>query len=828
MAAARRSALITLSALAATALVTGWVLGLRDHDVMVIVDDSAQLTAGLTATLCCWWTARRRVGPDRTWRLLMATGMGGWTIGQLIWSWYQVVADVPLPSPSLADVGYLTLPVFALPALLSLAAGRAQGQLDTTPAQSRRERRRTRLVVALDGPIVVGSMFVLTWSTALGAVVRGGAPTPAAFAVAIAYPLTDLMLVVIVVLLGATQRVPRPRRPQLVLLGLGLVALAVSDSIFAYLISSGADEMPPLTNLGFIAGPALIAVAACASSAGGATAGGRRIDRAVEWGHVLLPYLPLTATGVLIVVQAATHHGPHELEIYAGFLLVGLVVGRQMITLIENTALLERVSEGQRRLKYQAFHDPLTGLANRALFRDRLAHAVELNRRDRRPVALLFVDLDDFKAINDSQGHAVGDGLLRAVGSRLRDCVRTADTVARLGGDEFAVLLEGAADLPEQVGRRILAELHRPFDVDGRTISVGASLGVVAPDAAEPALTSDALLRRADAAMYAGKRRGKGMLVLYRPDLTATMDHPDLPTLLAEALGDERGRDGFDVHYQPIVRMADRTPVAVEALARWTHPTVGTVPPDVFIAIAERAGLIAALDNLVLERSCQDMAALRDRHGMDLDVHVNISATRLGDAELENAVFTALDRSGLPARQLVLEVTETARIPDLNIAGDAARRLRAHGIRLALDDFGTGYNTLLQLHLLPVDIVKLDRGLLATDGDRRRVEALCRSVVAISAALDVTLIAEGLETAEQAAALAALGCDLGQGHLYGRAAPLQDGAFAAAVDHQASIEDQAPTDDGAAPRNGTAVANELANEVATPRRWSPASPSPSD
>jgi EAL domain-containing protein (putative c-di-GMP-specific phosphodiesterase class I) len=246
------------------------------------------------------------------------------------------------------------------------------------------------------------------------------------------------------------------------------------------------------------------------------------------------------------------------------------------------------------------------------------------------------------------------------------------------------------------------------------------------------------------------------------------------------------------------------------------------------------------------------MAALRDRHGMDLDVHVNISATRLGDAELENAVFTALDRSGLPARQLVLEVTETARIPDLNVAGDAARRLRAHGIRLALDDFGTGYNTLLQLHLLPVDIVKLDRGLLATDGDRRRVEALCRSVVAISAALGVTLIAEGLETAEQAAALAAFGCELGQGHLYGRAAPLKDGAFAdvtAAAPRQDGGSAGAPREDGGSagaprqdggsavtpaqdqaplepdrPRNGTPVPN----EVAKPRRSSPANPTPSD
>jgi diguanylate cyclase (GGDEF)-like protein len=457
-------------------------------------------------------------------------------------------------------------------------------------------------------------------------------------------------------------------------------------------------------------------------------------------------------------------------------LWLGLVVARQMFTIVDNTVLLERVSEGQQRLHHQAYHDPLTGLANRALFRERLVLALDMHRHKGRPIALLFADLDDFKLINDSFGHAMGDRLLHAIAERLVACVPAADLVARLGGDEFAVLLEHRSAEAEPIGNRILAALRDPFHIDGHTLGAGASIGLVVPDPGDPALSAgpaqaaDALLRRADAAMYASKRRGKGNLVRYAG--IADGGHADLPHLLAKALTGAPAAAGFEVFYQPIVRFTDGTTVAVEALARWTDPMVGPVDPDVFVTVAERTGLVAAIDDFVLDRACADAAALANAYGRPIDVHVNVSAARLGQRGLAEAVLRSLERHAVRPSRLVVEITETRHIPDLPDAAAVAARLRALGVRIALDDFGSGYNALAQLHSLPVDVVKLDSALTEVEVAPDRAEALCRSVLAICAALNVTVIAEGIETAGRARALAAMGCEYGQGYLFGQPRPV--------------------------------------------------------
>ena len=758
---------------AVTAVLVGDSSGLLADRDAVVLDNAAQFAAGAFAAVACAGASRRTTGVERTWRRLMAIGMAGWSVGQLVWSYYQIFRATPLPGPSLADVGYLTLPVFAFAALLSLAT---EG-LSRRPGAVGGSRLRAALVLGLDGFVVVGSLFILTWSTALGAVVHAGAPSRLAFGVAIAYPITDLLLVVMVVLLLATRPVPSRVRPQLVLLGLGLVGLSASDSVFAYLVSSGAETMPPAANAGFIAGPLLVGLAALNRSEAPAPASTGQRRGPAEWFHLLLPYLPLGATGVLLAGQVARGREPDLIEMIVGLTVVGLVVVRQMVTLIDNTVLLGRVSDAQDRLTYQAYHDPLTGLANRALFRDRLVSAIDQHR----PFAVLYVDLDDFKAVNDSLGHVAGDRVLRTVAERLRSCVRSVDTVARLGGDEFGALVHGDADLPDRVGRRMLAALRRPLQVDGRPVTVAASLGAAVPDPSEPSLTADALLRRADAAMYAGKRQGKGLLVWYGPETADGSDNPDLPTLLADALAGGPERSGIDVLYQPIVRMSNGERVAVEALARWSHTQIGDVPPSVFVAVAEKAGLVGALDDFVLDRACGDVAAHLARHGTAPAVHVNISASRLGNPDLEQTVADTLARHGLSPGHLVLEVTESCRIPDPAAAAGSARRLRASGVRLALDDFGTGFNTLAQLHELPVDIVKLDRTFTAVGSGSLRAEALCESLVSIAADLAITVIAEGVETRAQGAALARLGCGFGQGHLYGRPAPLSASPAPAAV-----------------------------------------------
>jgi diguanylate cyclase (GGDEF)-like protein len=751
------------ASVAAAVLVVGVVAlagsGVLSDRASSTVNDLGQLLGGAAATVACAVTGLRTTGTERRWRLLMAAGFAGWTGGQALWTWSQVISLDPIPSPSLADVGYLMLPVFALPSLLVIAAaGRRRG--DSWQASG-----RSRSVLVLDALVIVGSMSVLTWSTVLSAVVMAGAPTRLALAVAVAYPISDLVLVAIALLALTLRRVER--RPQLLLLVLGLVAISISDSVFAYLVSSGAADLPPIGDVGFVAGPFLVALAALAPIAPAAPDGAGADRRPGTRWHLIVPYLPLAAVGVVLVVQTSMDQMFDRLEIYLGLLVVTLVVTRQFLTLRENTILLERVQRGQEALSYQAFHDPLTGLPNRTLFGDRLAHAADLHRDDRHPIGLLFVDLDDFKIVNDTLGHAAGDALLRQVGQRLRGCVPAADTVARLGGDEFAVLVESDLD-PTVAAARVVEALARPFPLETQARYVRASIGLVVPDGPDAAVSAESLLRRADAAMYAAKRRGGGAVVCYEPGLISLVDDPGLPTRLAEALR----RGDVEVAYQPIVRLSDRSTVAVEALARWTDRERGPVPPEAFVTAAERTGLIDALDDHVLDRACRDMAALRANSGIPLAVHVNISATRLADPGLVAAVESALSRHGLPAASLVLEITETSMVPDVDAAMPILQALRGRGIRLALDDFGTGYGTLASLHVLPIDVVKLDRTLAVPAGDPDRGTALRRSVVSISRTLGMLVVGEGIETAEQAADLTRLGCDLGQGYFFGRPEPV--------------------------------------------------------
>jgi predicted signal transduction protein with EAL and GGDEF domain len=363
--------------------------------------------------------------------------------------------------------------------------------------------------------------------------------------------------------------------------------------------------------------------------------------------------------------------------------------------------------------------------------------------------------------------------------------VRAEDTVARLGGDEFGILLIGDDD-HSHVGERILASLRDPFRIGAQLVTIQASMGLAVPDPDGAPPSAEGLLRRADAAMYAGKRGGKGSLVHYRPGLTDGPPEPDLSDLiLADLAGGSDG--GLDVVYQPIVEMRDGLVVAVEALVRWSHPDLDAVPAEEVVAAAERAGVIDTLDDFVLDRACREIAAYLARYGAAPRLHVNVSAGRLGGADLETSVEHALCRHGLTGDRIVLEVTEGSAIPDLGAAARSIRRFRAMGVKVALDDFGTGHNTILRLHQLPVDIIKIDRTLTAVDALPTRAELLCGWLVALAVGLDMAVIAEGVEHPEQAAALQRAGSRYGQGYLYGRPAPL-----VAAVPPWATVATPAP------------------------------------
>jgi diguanylate cyclase (GGDEF)-like protein/PAS domain S-box-containing protein len=417
-------------------------------------------------------------------------------------------------------------------------------------------------------------------------------------------------------------------------------------------------------------------------------------------------------------------------------------------------------------LRHQAFHDGLTGLPNRALFDDRLAQALARDRRGESQVAVVLVDLDDFKAVNDSLGHAAGDDLLVECARRFDGIVRASDTAARLGGDEFAVLVEDhdAAGAAGEVARRLREALDRPFAIDGRALHVAASVGVAVAEAGVAPLD---VVRNADIAMYQAKERGGDELVAFEPRmLHAARERLDLREDLRGAL--ERGE--LAVHYQPVVGLGDGETVAVEALMRWSHPVHGDVSPVRFIPVAEETGMIVALGAWVLERACADLPALQ-AGAPGVRIGVNVSAVQLREPGFPEEVRAILRRTGVAPGDVVLELTESVFADDEQVAG-ALRALRALGVSLSVDDFGTGYSSLSYLRRLEVDSIKIDRSFVAGLGEEPRDAALVRSIIELGHALGLTMVAEGVEDADQETFLRDAGCDLAQGWLFGRPAPL--------------------------------------------------------
>jgi diguanylate cyclase (GGDEF)-like protein/PAS domain S-box-containing protein len=430
--------------------------------------------------------------------------------------------------------------------------------------------------------------------------------------------------------------------------------------------------------------------------------------------------------------------------------------------LIGLQGILRDVSERKAvedQLAHQALHDPLTGLPNRALLSDRVQQALTRLKREDGFAAVLFLDLDGFKLVNDSLGHALGDELLQCVGERLRSAARSTDSVARLGGDEFVVLCENLVDPTEAMtlAERLLEALAVPFDIAGHQLFVSASIGV----ATTPATDADTFLRDADTAMYQAKKSGRNRCAAFHPGLhEQTSRHLRLASELHWALE----RKELRVCYQPLLSLASGEVTALEALLRWEHPTEGMLFPEEFITVAEDAGLMPAIGAWVLLEACSQTARWTQDHS-GLSISVNVSPHQIAE-ELMGQVQTALAASGLPPNQLVLEVTESAVIAIANVS--VLERLREIGIRISVDDFGTGYSSLVQLQELPVDELKIDRAfvqrLAGTDADT----AIVTSIIELAHTIGLNAVAEGVETAAQAAAVRSLGCDSGQGYLWSR------------------------------------------------------------
>ncbi|MHB1905094.1 MAG: sensor domain-containing protein [Ferrimicrobium sp.] len=413
------------------------------------------------------------------------------------------------------------------------------------------------------------------------------------------------------------------------------------------------------------------------------------------------------------------------------------------------------------QLAHQALHDPLTGLPNRALLIDRIAQALARLERETGVTAVLFLDLDGFKLVNDSLGHAIGDKLLQSVGERLRGAARSADSVARLGGDEFVVLCENLVDPAEAMtlAERLLQDLAVPFDIAGHQLFISASIGVATTPAGDP----DTIMRDADAAMYHAKKSGRNRCAAFTHSLH---EQTSRNLRLASDLHRALERNEFRVQYQPLLSLASGEVTALEALIRWQHPAEGLLFPDEFITVAEDAGLIVSIGAWVLIEACTQTARWT-QHCPELSINVNVSAYQLTD-ELIGQVTTALSESGLPAKQLVLEVTESAVMSNARAGISVLKRLRDLGVRISVDDFGTGYSSLAYLHDLPVDELKIDRAFVQCLAGTEADAAIVTSIIELAHTMGLRAVAEGVETLAQASAVRSLGCDSGQGFLWSR------------------------------------------------------------
>ncbi|MFL6139985.1 MAG: putative bifunctional diguanylate cyclase/phosphodiesterase [Frankiaceae bacterium] len=739
------AALVAPGFLAGSLLLPAGSLGLKalDHGLL--------LAGGCVAVLACWRVVRSTEGRDRRAWVLLATSLSCWLAGTFD---YAVRDFLVSPSQLGAIDGEAC---YLLAVLLAFAAF---PRFTREPAAFSTWGRRM-----LDALTVVSAASFVTWDVALRVILRHHAPE-LAWWTAFLYPLGDLVLVSFSVLVAAAA--PARRRVSLTLLACAIAAFALSDTGVATLRSMHRYHDGALTDVGWMVGCLLGAAAAsCFNTVRGEPS--RRIARARAWRAAFLPYALVVPAASVMLADALLGRAPDAGSMVLGAIVLAFVLARQVLTIVENMRLVEQLTGREAELRRQASEDTLTGLANRRLFGERLEQAL----RERPPdeVAVLFVDIDDFKVVNDTLGHRTGDELLVKVGNRLVACVRGGDLPARLGGDEFAVLLTtGGLAAARAVASRLTKAMHQPVVCGNLPVFVRASLGIaVGTDASER--TSQQLLERADMAMYAAKDAGKARVAVFEPAMRERMlDRATVQTDLTRALG----KGELAVHYQPIVELSTGRIIGAEALLRWHHPKRGLVPPSVFIPLAEESGLIAPISRWVLRQACQEAASWQ--HGSPFggySVNVNVSAGQLVGSDVLDEVSGVLAETGLPGRLLTLEITESMLMADERAVVAQLTQLKTLGIRIAIDDFGTGFSGLSYIDRLPVDTLKVDKAFVKRLGEPTGRPPLAGAIVGLAELLSLDVVAEGIETAAQLAALVELGCRHGQGFHFSRPVPAE-------------------------------------------------------
>jgi diguanylate cyclase (GGDEF)-like protein len=663
----------------------------------------------------------------------LSAGMGLYALGNILYfGWVQY--DETLPYPSMADAAWLASYLFLFIGVMGLARRRVRA------GQSR--------TVWLDA--VVGSLGVCTAATVwLAYVLDHTEGSRAAVLTTMAYPVGDLVLLVVAV--GTSSLMGwRPDRTW-VLLGAGLALFAAADTL--YVVRVAGDSYQAGTPLDALWAIALVLMAA------GALTRPRPLPQAEQYGWSLLvmPSVLMLASLGLIVTGTFTRVPAASVALATATVLAGL--GRATVTYRD----VQRLAVSRE----QARTDELTGLGNRRCFYEAVENRVaQLGEDDH--AAVLLLDLDRFKEVNDALGHSVGDRLLVEVGSRLSAHLRQDDVLARLGGDEFAIMLGSSTDtLASALAQRLLRSLEEPFVMDGTTVYIGGSIGVaLCPDVAT---TVDGLLQRADIAMYEAKSERRGVVVYASRDSDLTMRLRQV-----EELRRAIDEDELVLHYQPKVDLGTGQVEGVEALVRWHHPEQGLLAPATFIPQAERYGFMRLLTSSVLATALEQVKQWRATGGPG-HVAVNVSASSLLDTDLPRQIRTLLQERGLPGTALTVEITEDVLMVDPDRSLKVLHGLRELGVLISVDDYGTGFSSLARLRDLPVSELKLDRSFVAGILDDARAHAIVESTVQLAHSLGMRLVAEGIEDAASLDALRRMGCDVGQGYHLG--APADASAY---------------------------------------------------
>lgn len=741
----------SLLAVAVGALCTVWLLGGWGGPATTqFVSEVAFATLGVFATLAAAHAARLAAGRRRTALSCLTVGLAMWVLADLYLAYHRLVLAEWVPFPSPADLGYIALPAMVC-VTLALLPVRQAGQ--------------SSIRTVLDGVIVAGSVLLMAWVLVLRTLFDTADISAPAFVASLAYPLLDLITVTVAVLVLARARAGQRSTIALLLAGVGF--MGASNNVLFHMMANGEYARGDRLDAGWVLALTCFTLAGLAACRTPAT---EPAAPEIPAGYsAWLAYIPLVLSGVIGTISLVDADSALTLALAVG--LVVTVLARQFLVVAENRELLVQVSN-------QAVRDPLTGLANRILFHDRLAHAVGMQLRDPRPLAVLSLDLDHFKLVNDSLGHPAGDDLLREAAERISSCVRSGDTVARLGGDEFAVLIEGGPENPQAVAQCVVEAFDDPFVIDGFEVIVRPSVGLAIANGADD--SAETLLKQADVAMYSAKRARTSAVHVFDPHMhLIDIEELDLPwapngvsrnadAAAMRLLGQLRRaleRRELTLVYQPKFDLRTSRIIGVEALVRWPHPDRGVLGPDHFLPLVRQNGLMEPLTGLVIDQALADAKAWRAA-GFTVPVAVNLAAPSVDDLDLPRRLAQLLASYGLPPELITVEITEDLMLSDIAHTKLVLDQLRELGIRVSIDDFGSAYSALYYLRELPIDEVKLDRLFVAPIVTRPRAAAIVKSVIDLARTLGVTTVAEGVEDAETALLLAQYGCDAAQGFHY--------------------------------------------------------------